>query len=100
MCILLELDLLHDGMFARAESYHIISEIYSAPITKRTWTTGALQKSAKCKKKPLILYAADSNIVLPTAHQWTLLERVMAILTLIEHTTRDVSAKKSSVIAT
>jgi len=28
--------------------YHIISEIYSAPITKKTWTTGALQKSAKC----------------------------------------------------
>jgi len=29
-------------------SYHIISEIYSAPITKRTWTMAALQKSAKC----------------------------------------------------
>jgi len=28
--------------------YHIISEIYSAPITKRTWTMGALQKSAEC----------------------------------------------------
>jgi len=28
--------------------YHIISEIYSAPITKRTWTMGALQQSAKC----------------------------------------------------
>ena len=29
-------------------SYHVISEIYSAPIAKRTWTIGALQKSAKC----------------------------------------------------
>jgi len=27
-------------------SYHMISEIYSAPITKRTWTMGALQESA------------------------------------------------------
>ena len=30
-----------------SSSYHIISEIYSAPITKRTYTMGALQKSAK-----------------------------------------------------
>ena len=29
-------------------SYHIISEIYSASITKRSRTIGALQKSAKC----------------------------------------------------
>jgi len=41
-------------------------------------------------------YAAD-NIVLPTAHQWTLLERVLAILMPIERATRDVSADKSSV---
>jgi len=30
------------------QSYHIIPEIYSAPITKKNYTTGALQKSAKC----------------------------------------------------
>jgi len=48
------------------------------------------------QKKPLILYAADNNIVLPTAHQWTLLEHVLAILTPIERATRDVSAEKSS----
>ena len=29
-------------------SYHIISEIYSAPITKRAQAIGALQKSAEC----------------------------------------------------
>ena len=29
-------------------TYHIISEIYSVPITKRTWTIVALQRSAKC----------------------------------------------------
>ena len=29
-------------------SYHIISEIYSAPITKKTWTIDAIQKSARC----------------------------------------------------
>ena len=29
-------------------AYHIVSEIYSAHITKRTQTIGALQKSAEC----------------------------------------------------
>ena len=29
-------------------SNRIISEIYNAPITKRTYTIGASQKSAKC----------------------------------------------------
>jgi len=48
------------------------------------------------QKKPLILYAADNNIVLPNAHQWSLLERVLAILTPIECATRDVSGEKSS----
>jgi len=31
--------------------YHIISEIYSAPITKRTWTMGALQVSQMLKHR-------------------------------------------------
>jgi len=35
------------GLSYHIISYHIISEIYSAPITKRTWTVRALQKSAK-----------------------------------------------------
>jgi hypothetical protein len=39
------------------------------------------------QKKPLILYAADNNIVLPSAHQWTLIERVVAILSPIERPT-------------
>jgi hypothetical protein len=47
------------------------------------------------QKKPLILYAADNNVVLPSAHQWTLIERVVAILSPIERATRDVSAEAS-----
>jgi hypothetical protein len=45
------------------------------------------------QKKPLILYAADNNLALPSAHQWTLMERVVAILSPIESATRDVSAE-------
>jgi hypothetical protein len=40
------------------------------------------------QKKPLILYAADNNVVLPSAHQWTLMERVVAILSPIESYSR------------
>lgn len=47
------------------------------------------------QKRALILYAADNDITLPTSHQWSLLERVVAILSPIERATRDVSAEAS-----
>ena len=42
--------------------YHIISEIYSAPVTKRTWTIGALQEL--CTVDNRIFYMAGMNIIL------------------------------------
>ena len=47
------------------------------------------------QKMPLILYAAEHDLALPTSAQWSLLERVVAILTPIERATRDVSAESS-----
>ena len=49
------------------------------------------------QKKSLVLYAADTTIDLPTNAQWTLMERVVALLAPIERATRDVSADSSCV---
>jgi len=50
---------------------------------------------ARGQKKPLILYAAENDITLPTPHQWSLVERVVSVLAPVERATRDVSAEAS-----